>query len=70
MQIQELETAIAAAGHKVRRTYEGAVSEYRPEDPGWIVEVDGVRVATGASLGDLEASLTRWWRLKNEAPAG
>lgn len=58
-----LEHEIATAGHQLERTFEGSVAG-RPDPelgPGWVVRVDGQLVATGGSVGRVEAGLRGWW---------
>lgn len=64
-----LEDEITAAGHQLERTYEGKVADSPgAEDRGWVVHVDGELVATGGSVGRVEAGLRDWW--EGSAPRG
>lgn len=64
-----LESEITAAGHQLERTYQGKVADTPgPEDRGWVVHVDGELVATGGSVGRVEAGLREWWD-SNKEPA-
>lgn len=56
-----LEAEITAAGHQLERTYEWADVPGTRDGEGWVVRIGGELVATGGSIGRLEAGLREWW---------
>lgn len=55
---------IAAAGHELEREYEWENVPETRSGEGWCVRVDGELVATGGSIGRVEAGLREWWEGK------
>lgn len=56
-----LEAEITAAGHQLERAYEWADVPNTRDGEGWVVRIGGELVATGGSIGRVEAGLRGWW---------